>query len=244
MALSWSMDKIGPICRSAIDAALVYDVIRGEDPLDKSTTSTVFNYSTKTDLKKLKVGYLKTLFDATYPGKENDQQALETIRKMGVELVPLELPTSLPVVSIRLMLTAEAAAAFDDLTRSNKDSLLSNQLRWAWPNTFRTARFIPAVEYINASRLRQQLIEEYHRAAGDFDVIISPSFGGTQLLTTNLTGHPCVVVPNGFNENKSPTSISFLGKLYGEAAPLLLARAYQEVTEWEDLIPPLFQHRK
>jgi Asp-tRNA(Asn)/Glu-tRNA(Gln) amidotransferase A subunit family amidase len=241
MALSWSMDKIGPICRSAIDAALVYDVIRGEDPLDKSTTSTVFNYSAKTDLKKLKVGYLKTLFDASYPGKENDQQVLEIIRKMGVELVPLELPTSLPVVSIRLMLTAEAAAAFDELTRSNKDSLLSNQLRWAWPNTFRTARFIPAVEYINASRLRQQLIEEYHRVTNDFDVIISPSFGGTQLLTTNLTGHPCVVVPNGFNESKSPTSISFLGKLYGEAAPLLLARAYQEATEWEDLIPDYFK---
>ena len=241
MALSWSMDKIGPICRSAIDAALVYEVIRGEDPLDKSTTSTVFNYNAKTDLKKLKVGYLKTLFDATYPGKENDQQVLETIRKMGVELVPLELPTSLPVVSIRLMLTAEAAAAFDELTRSNRDSLLSNQLRWAWPNTFRTARFIPAVEYINASRLRQQLIEEYHRVTSDFDVIISPSFGGTQLLTTNLTGHPCVVVPNGFNESKSPTSISFLGKLYGEAAPLLLARAYQEATEWEDLIPDYFK---
>jgi Asp-tRNA(Asn)/Glu-tRNA(Gln) amidotransferase A subunit family amidase len=244
MALSWSMDKIGPICRSAFDAALVYEVIRGADELDKSTRSAVFNYAAKTDLKKLKVGYIKSLFDATYPTKENDQKVLEVIKSLGVELVEVELPSSIPVGAVRLMLTAEAAAAFDELTRSNKDSLLSNQLRWAWPNTFRTARFIPAVEYINASRMRQQLIEEYHKATKDFDVIISPSFGGTQLLTTNLTGHPCVVVPNGFNNSGSPTSISFLGKLYGEAAPLLLARAYQEATEWEDKQPPLFQTKK
>lgn len=241
MALSWSMDKIGPICRSAFDAALVYDIIRGADELDKSTRTSVFNYSAKTDLKKLKVGYIKSLFDATYPNKENDQKVLEVIKSLGVELVEMELPSSIPVGAVRLMLTAEAAAAFDDLTRSNKDSLLSNQSRWAWPNTFRTARFIPAVEYINASRMRQQLIEEYHKTTKEFDVIISPSFGGTQLLTTNLTGHPCVVVPNGFNNSGSPTSISFLGKLYGEAAPLLLARAYQEATEWEDKQPPLFQ---
>lgn len=244
MALSWSMDKIGPICRSAFDAALVYDVIRGADELDKSTRSAVFNYAAKTDLKKLKVGYIKSLFDAAYPNKENDQKVLAVIKTLGVELVEVELPSSIPVGAVRLMLTAEAAAAFDELTRSNKDSLLSNQLRWAWPNTFRTARFIPAVEYINASRMRQQLIEDYHQATKEFDVIISPSFGGTQLLTTNLTGHPCVVVPNGFNNSGSPTSISFLGKLYGEAAPLLLARAYQEATEWEDKQPPLFQTKK
>lgn len=244
MTLSWSMDKIGPICRSAFDAALVYEVIRGADELDKSTRPAVFNYAAKTDLKKLKVGYVKSLFDATYPNKENDQKVLAVIKSLGVELVEVELPSSIPVGAVRLMLTAEAAAAFDELTRSNKDSLLSNQLRWAWPNTFRTARFIPAVEYINASRMRQQLIEEYHKVTKDFDVIISPSFGGTQLLTTNLTGHPCVVVPNGFNNSGSPTSISFLGKLYGEAAPLLLARAYQEATEWEDKQPPLFQVKK
>jgi Asp-tRNA(Asn)/Glu-tRNA(Gln) amidotransferase A subunit family amidase len=118
---------------------------------------------------------------------------------------------------------------------------LTNQVRGAWPTIFRTARFIPAVDYINASRARQQLIEAYHQITKEYDVIISPSFGGTQLLTTNLTGHPCVAVPNGFNENGSPTSISFLGKLYGEAAPLLVARAFQEATDWEDKQPPLFK---
>lgn len=241
MALSWSMDKIGPICRSAFDCALIFNVIRGEDGLDKSVSASTFNYSATSDLKKLKVGYLKSLFDAAYPTKENDLKALEVIKSLGVELVELELPASIPVASIRLMLTAEAAAAFDDLTRSNRDTLLSNQVRGAWPNIFRTARFIPAVDYINASRARQQLIEAYHQVAKDFDVIISPSFGGTQLLTTNLTGHPCVVIPNGYSENGSPTSISFIGKLYGEAAPLLLARAYQLHTDWEDQQPPLFK---
>lgn len=241
MALSWSMDKIGPICRSALDCALVFETIRGEDGVDKSVSSSTFNYSAKTDIKKLKVAYLKTLFDVDYPTKANDLKALEVIRALGVEPVAIELPVSIPVGSIRLMLAAEAAAAFDDLTRSNRDSLLTNQSRGAWPNIFRTARFTPAVDYINASRARNELIQAYHQATKEYDVIISPSFGGTQLLTTNLTGHPCVVVPNGFTESGSPTSISFLGKLYGEAAALLVARAYQEATEWEDNHPSLFE---
>ena len=139
------------------------------------------------------------------------------------------------------MLTAEAAASFDELTRSNRDSLLTDQRKNAWPNTFRAARFFPAVDYINASRIRTELVKEYYEKTKNFDVIISPSFGGTQLLTTNLTGNPCVVVPNGFNDKGTPTSISFLGKLYGEAAAISLARAYQEATEWDEKVPPLFR---
>ncbi|MBP9924675.1 MAG: amidase [Cyclobacteriaceae bacterium] len=241
MALSWSMDKIGPLTRSALDCAIVFDAIRGTDGLDNQVRVAAFNYSARTDLKKLKVGYLKTLFDAKYPTKANDEKALEVIKSFGVELIPVELLTDIPVSALRLMLTAEAAAAFDELTRSNRDSLLVNQSQWAWPNSFRTARFIPAVEYINASRIRQQLIQEYYAITKDFDVIIAPSFGGTQLLTTNLTGHPCVVVPNGYNDKGSPTSISFLGKLYGEATIVSLAHAYQQATEWENKVPPLFK---
>ncbi len=124
------------------------------------------------------------------------------------------------------MLTAEAAAAFDELTRSNQDDQLTDQRRQAWPNIFRAARFIPAVEYINASRVRQNLIEAYHQLTKDFDVIVSPTFGGSQLLITNLTGHPCLVAPNGFNDKGSPTSISFLGKVYGEASLISLVHAY------------------
>jgi len=241
MALSWSMDKIGPITRSALDCAIVFDAIRGTDGLDNQVRDAAFNYSAKTDLKKLKVGYLKTLFDADYPTKANDQKTLAVIKSLGVELIAVELPSDIPVSAVRLMLSAEAAAAFDELTRSNRDSLLVNQSRWAWPNTFRAARFIPAVEYINASRIRQQLIQEYYAKTKDFDVIIAPSFGGTQLLTTNLTGHPCVVIPNGFNDKGSPTSISFLGKLYGEANVVSLVHAYQQVSEWENMVPPGFK---
>ena len=241
MALSWSMDKIGPICRSVLDCAIVLESIRGADGLDSHVRNASFNYSAKTSIKKLKVGYLKTLFDADYATKANDQKALDVLKSLGVELIPISLPSNIPVAAIRLMLTAEAAAAFDELTRSNRDSLLTDQRKFAWPNSFRAARFIPAVEYINASRIRYQLIQDYYLKTKDFDVIVSPSFGGTQLLTTNLTGHPCVVVPNGFTEKGSPTSISFLGKLFGEAKAIYLAHAYQQASEWDEMNPPFFK---
>ncbi|MFZ5970483.1 MAG: amidase [Bacteroidota bacterium] len=240
MALSWSMDKIGPICRSALDCALVLEAIRGTDLLDKHVKNAAFNYAAKTDLKKLKVGYLQSAFEADYATRANDEKALEIIRSMGVELIPVDMPT-IPAQPIRLMLVAEAAAAFDELTRLDLDDQLTDQRKQAWPNIFRAARFIPAVEYINASRMRQQLIEAYHQQLGDFDVIVAPSFGGGQLLTTNLTGHPCLVVPNGFTAQGSPTSISFLGKLFGEATLASFAQAYQERTQWEEMNPPAFK---
>ena len=146
MALSWSMDKIGPICRSALDCAIVLNIIRGTDGLDQHVRNASFNYSAKTDVRKLRVGYLKNHFDESYPTKENDLRSLEILRGLGVVLQPVDLTTSLPLASVRLMLVAEAAAAFDELTRSNRDSLLVNQKKNAWPNSFRSARFVPAVE--------------------------------------------------------------------------------------------------
>lgn len=219
MTLSWTMDKIGPICRSALDCGIVLNAIA---PVSISP-------------KKLKVAYLKAQYS------KNDSAALKVIASMGYDPVPVELPAGIPISGIRIMLTAEAGAAFDALTRENIDDQLTDQTKGAWPNTFRAARFIPAVEYVNASRARKQLIEEYHKKLGEYDVIISPSFANGQLLTTNLTGHPCLVVPNGFNDQGSPTSISFLGKLYGEAALVAFARAYQEASDWDEKIPPLFK---
>lgn len=241
MALSYSMDKIGPLCRSVLDCALVFDAIRGVDDLDRATRAAAFNFDAKTNIKRLKIGYFKNWFDAKYSAHDNDQKSLEVLKSLGVELVPVEWDSKIPITAVRLMLTAEAAASFDELTRSNRDSLLTDQRKWAWPNTFRAARFIPAVEYINASRLRQALIQEFYEKTKNFDVIVTPSFGGSQLLTTNLTGNPCVVVPNGFNDKGSPTSISFIGNLFGEAALISLAHAYQQATDWEDKVPPLFK---
>ena len=241
MALSWSMDKIGPICRSTLDCALVFDAIRGEDGFDSSVKSFAFNYDANADIKKLKVGYLKTLFEKDTANKEQHAKSLALLQSQGIELVPVELPSDLPVDAISFIISTEGAAAFDEMTRTDRDSLLTDQRKWAWPNTFRAARFIPAVEYINALRIRKLLIEEYHQKTKDFDVIVAPSFEGDQLLMTNLTGHPCLVLPNGFNKKGSPTSISFLGKLYGETALISIGRKIQEATEWEDMAPPLFK---
>jgi Asp-tRNA(Asn)/Glu-tRNA(Gln) amidotransferase A subunit family amidase len=147
----------------------------------------------------------------------------------------------IPLNSLRIILTAEASAAFDDLTRSDRDTLLRSQSGWSWPNTFRSGRFIPAVEYIQANRHRTELMMQMEAFMNDIDVLIAPSFGGNQLLVTNLTGHPCIVVPNGFNRNGNPTSISFIGNLYDEASILLAARTYQEATGFDEEHPPLFQ---
>jgi Asp-tRNA(Asn)/Glu-tRNA(Gln) amidotransferase A subunit family amidase len=137
------------------------------------------------------------------------------------------------------ILSAEAAAAFDDLTRSSQDDLMVRQIQNAWPNVFRQSRLIPAVEYIQANRFRTIVMEAMKDIMADIDVYVAPSFVGSNLLLTNLTGHPCVVLPNGFRENGTPTSISFMGRLFGEAQTLALARAYQEATDFHLRHPTL-----
>lgn len=243
MALSWSMDKVGPICRSAFDCALVFNSLLGPDGLDQCVTAYPFNYNTSIDFKKLKIGYLKSIFDKDDENRANDSITLGQFRKMGFTLTPVALPdsTTIPVKSLAIILVAEAAAAFDDLTRTNKDDELNLQDKNAWPNIFRAAQFIPAVQYIQANRLRYKLIQEMYAVMKQFDVIIAPSFGGNQLLLTNLTGNPCVVVPNGFDKKNHPTSISFIGNLYDEATLLAFAKLYQDATEFHKQKPPVFR---
>ena len=238
MALSWSMDKLGPITRSVEDCAIVFDAIRGIDEKDPSTIETAFNYQHPLDLTSLRIGYLKEAFEADTLNLETNLATLRTLREMGVELIPVELP-DYPTYAMSIILSAEAAAAFDDLTRSGKDSLLVRQIKNAWPNVFRAARFIPAVEYLQANRLRYMVIQEMHTIMKTVDVYVAPSFG-ENLLLTNLTGHPCVVVPNGFNEEGSPVSISFTGRLFDEATLLSVARQYQDATDFHRKHPPLF----
>src|SRR5690606_31297316 len=182
--------------------------IRGPDGKDGTVAWAPFNYNARKPVRELKVGYIKSYFDADTVNRQKNEAILEVVRKLGIEPVEVKLPEKIPVSALSIILVAEAAAAFDELTRSDRDSRVVRQDKNAWPNYFRSARFIPAVEYINALRIRDILIRQYHEATKEFDVIITPSFGGNQLLMTNLTGHPCLVLPHGFNEKGSPVSIS------------------------------------
>jgi len=242
MALSWSMDKIGSICRSVEDCALVFDAIYGPDGLDLSVVDAPFAWDANLDVTKLRVGYVKSAFEQEREEQEEwksyDEATLEVLAGMGVSLVPIELP-DLPIGAMSFILSAEAAAAFDDLTRGGQDESMVRQIQNAWPNVFRQSRLIPAVEYIQANRFRTIVMEAMNDIMADIDVYVAPSFIGSNLLLTNLTGHPCVVLPNGFRENGTPTSISFMGRLFGEAETLALARAYQEATDFHLRRPAL-----
>jgi Asp-tRNA(Asn)/Glu-tRNA(Gln) amidotransferase A subunit family amidase len=239
MALSWSMDKIGAICRSVEDCALVFEAIHGPDGKDLTVVDLPFNWDPGLDLKSLRVGYLKKSFEKDSPTKKNDEASLGVLRSLGIELIPFALPEDLPVEAISFILDAEAAAAFAELTLSNRDDLLVRQGKNAWPNVFRQANFIPAVAYIQANRVRTLLMEEMAEKMKLIDVYVAPSSDDNNVLLTNLTGYPAVVVPNGFDEKGLPTSISFIGNLFGEAKTLRVAQAFQEATSFHRKHPLL-----
>jgi Asp-tRNA(Asn)/Glu-tRNA(Gln) amidotransferase A subunit family amidase len=239
MALSWSMDKPGPLCRNAADCALVFEAIRGRDPADPVTVDVPFPYDEGVTPAALRIGYVASAFEGDRRGVELDRQVLDVLRGLGADLIPLELPDR-PVQAMRVVLSAEAAAAFDELTLSGRDSLLRRQDAGAWPNAFRSARFIPAVEYLQASRWRRVLQEDMDTLLTGVDAYVVPSFEGANLLITNLTGHPCVAVPSGFLDNGDAVSVTFCGRMYGEAEALAVARAYQEATPWDERHPAAF----
>jgi Asp-tRNA(Asn)/Glu-tRNA(Gln) amidotransferase A subunit family amidase len=291
MALSWTMDKLGPICRSVQDCALVLDVIHGPDGKDLSAGASIdFHWNPDADWRSLRVGYFKSDFDPlpalqlkeavagetpedtkkredanaaaqdeytrrTYD-KKYEQATLDKLTKMGVNLVPVELP-KLPWDAMVPLLTAEAAAAFDDLTMSGRDKLLTEQGPEDWPNDFRIARFYPAVEYIQANRARTLGVRQFAKLFEKVDVIVTPSTD-EQLIATNLTGNPAVILPNGLrgadapappaiddgNHDNiggpgTPVSITFLGALYQDAKLAAFSHAYQEATGFLKLHPKL-----
>ncbi len=246
MALSWTMDKLGPITRSAAGSALVYDAVRGADPRDPSTVDAPFPFEAPTDPTTLRVGYVEAAFEEDYDNQQADQQTLEVLRSMGVDLQAVEMPTDLPVGAMLNTLDVEAATAFDELTRSDGIDELVRQGENTWPNVFRTARFVPAVEHLQMSRLRVDLMEAMHETMADLDVLVSPSFQGGTLGITNLTGHPAVCLPNAFRPvddgpeaRRQPGSITFVGALYRDAAALQLAHAYQQETDFHTRRPPM-----
>lgn len=292
MALSWTMDKLGPICRAVEDCAIVMSTIHGPDGHDLSTRDAAFNWNAAFDWKQLRVGYFKDEFEPAKhaddeqtktPTTETDEEkkrrekmqreiagsrarreydrrydlaALDKLRAMGVSLIPVELP-KLPYDAMTALLTAEAAAAFDDLTMTGRDKLLTEQGQYDWPNDFRVARFYPAVEYIQANRARSLAIAAWTKLFTQVDVIVTPT-PGDQLVATNLTGHPAVILPNGVRGSDAPVpptvdegdddsiggpgtpvSITFLGGHYQDAKLCAFARAYQQASGFEKLHPKL-----
>ncbi len=255
MALSWSLDKIGPMCRSVEDCALVFSAIYGPDGLDMSLTPEPFTWDPALDPRSLRIGYVASAFTAADAGDTdahhrpageelqrvndvNSAAVLDEMRAQGFELMPIELPDT-DIQGLWVILAAEAAAAFDQITRAGSVDALTRQDDDAWPNVFRAARFIPAVEYINANRVRSQIIADMARLMNDVDVFISPSYGGRTLGLTNMTGHPTVVLPNGFTNKRTPTSITFVGGLHQEAETLAVAKAYQDGADWHRQYPNL-----
>ncbi|MCW3089695.1 MAG: amidase [Ferruginibacter sp.] len=243
MVLCWSLDKTGPICRSAEDAAVVFYYLKGRDDKDASAVNRAFNYTGKVNFGKLRVAYIANYFKKL-PKDASQWKVIETYRKLGADVTPVDFPDSLiyPVELVSVILSAESAAAFDELTRSNRDDLIRRQDKDFWPNSFRVSRMIPAVEYINANRHRSELIGSMNQFMKNYDVIIAPTFAGNQLSITNLTGHPVVVFPIGFTSKGLPESITLIGNLYEEATILAAAKAYQDATLFNKQHPAMFMH--
>ena len=290
MALSWTMDKLGPICRAVEDCAIVLNSIYGPDGQDLSVREAAFNWNADLDWKSLRIGYFKSEFDpipalklpepkpnetaeekkhreernvartAAYARRVYDRHydlaALEKLKALGVNLIPVELP-KLPYSAMTPLLTAEAAAAFDDLTMTGRDKLLTMQGPEDWPNDFRVSRFYPAVEYIQANRARTLAIRELSKVFEQVDVVVTPT-NGDQLTATNLTGHPALILPNGLRGEDAPkppkvddgnnddiggpgtpVSLTFLAGHYQDAKLCAFARVYQEATGFHKLHPKL-----
>jgi Asp-tRNA(Asn)/Glu-tRNA(Gln) amidotransferase A subunit family amidase len=245
MALSWSMDKVGPICRTVEDCAVVFEAIFGPDDRDNTIIDLPFNWDPGFDISKLRIGVFEKYFNKELMGnpkkgkwkafREQEQklcnQVLSTLRKLGANLKPLDF--DLPDLGTGFILTTEAAAAFEEFSRGSADDLVKKS---HWPDTFRHRRFIPAVEYIQANRYRTLLIEKMQEVMKDIDVFVEVAHSNTQL--TNLTGHPAVIVPCGFIDGR-PIAIVFVGKLFGEAETLAVAKAYQDATDFHLKYPAL-----
>jgi Asp-tRNA(Asn)/Glu-tRNA(Gln) amidotransferase A subunit family amidase len=245
MALSWTMDKIGPICRGVEDCALVLHAIHGPDGRDRSVASDPFNWSPRKPLGTMRIGVLQAAFDRLQgANKDIYMQALADLTKAGVAMKPVDYQEDMG--QIRFLLEAEGAAAFDDITRNGQVRNLKGQAAGDWPNTFRTSRLIPAVEYIRAQRARTLLVEKFEKFMSDWDAIVMPA--NALLTTTNLTGNPQVVVKCGFADAtlqdgstkvKVPRNIGFLGRIYDEGSPLRVALAYEQATQWHKQHPPM-----
>jgi Asp-tRNA(Asn)/Glu-tRNA(Gln) amidotransferase A subunit family amidase len=240
LTISWSLDKIGPMARSVEDCAIVLEAIAGPDRRDASVADVPYAWNPDRPLSSVRVGYFKAAFDAPRSGKARDDAVLRTLSRLGVTPVPVQLPTDLPVNSL-LLVRVEAAAAFDEIARLDGIDLLEDQSVDGWPAYIRAARLVPAVDYIQANRIRTLLMQRFDEIFRNVDVFLAPTFG--VMPVTNLTGHPCVVAPNGFDAEGVPTSISFIGRPFGESELCTVARAWQSQTEFHEQHPLPFSEQ-
>ena len=235
------MDKLGPMCRSAEDCALVFGSIYGPDGQDLTVHQAPFIWDARVTPRQLRIGYFQKAFERDekeYASKPFDLATLDVLRSLGANLIPVELP-ELPYNTMSLILSAEAGAAFDEYTRAGHVDRMVRQGRNTWPTVFRAAHFIPAVDYINANRVRTMAMRAWAELFQNLDVIVTPTSAPNQLLATNLTGHPALILPNGFRDDGTPVSITFLGDLFGESKILALGHAYQSATDFHRRQPAL-----
>jgi Asp-tRNA(Asn)/Glu-tRNA(Gln) amidotransferase A subunit family amidase len=242
MTLAWTSDRIGPICRSAEDAAIVFAYIHGADKEDRASRTMPFNYTGNIDLKSLKVGYAQNYID-TLPANSAERNVINTLQKAGVAVTPIDFPSNLHTNDLLVTIwAAESAAAFDPLTRSGDDEKMVQQWQSRYPNMFRSARLIPAVEYLNVCRLRYQIMQQVYPLLSKYDVIIVPSMAEEPMALTCLTGNPCVTLPAGLATNGAPPSITFIGgKLYSEATITAFAKRFEQLTKYNAEHPEMFK---
>ncbi|MBI5431228.1 MAG: amidase [Planctomycetes bacterium] len=234
MALSWTMDKVGPIARTVADCATVFAAIHGADPRDESSVDAPFVDLGTVDVRGWKVGYVPGDFgDAAIEARR-----LKELADLGCELVPIELP-EYPLGELFVILTSEAAAAFDQLTDRGLDAALVQQDESAWPNTFRVARLAPAADYLRACRIRRLLMLDIARLFERVDVIVHPSLSGKWLVLENLTGNPSVCVPTELGAEGSPGSLSFTAAVFDDTRALAIAEAWQRATGFQLAHPSL-----
>lgn len=254
MELSWTMDKVGPMCRSVEDCVLAFNAIYGPDGRDESVVDAAFTWNPAAPLSGYRIGYVRSDFEAQPAGQggrgggrgganptqqqaaaerlQNMQQVLTVMQSLGAQLEPVDLP-DFPANALSFVLSVESAAAFDDLLRSRGTDTMTNS---SWPATFRAHRFVPAVEYIRAQRIRTLLMREWDTFMSRYDAFLSSNNAG--LAATNLTGHPAIALKCGF-VNNLPQALMVTGRLYDEAAICRIALAYEQATEWKDRHPTL-----
>ena len=239
MTLCASLDKLGVLARSAEDAALVFEVIRGPDGRDHSVVKAGFEWDNRTGISGMRVGVLKADLQEDKAGRTNHEAVVEWLRKAGAVIEDVALP-KYEGGALGMILMAEASASFESWVRDGRAEGLVQQEKGSWPNQFRAARLIPAVEYLEANRGRGELAEAMEAMLVKYDAVLAPAWVGETLGFSNFSGHPCVVIPDGAKEGSKPATVCLIGRWFGESALLRVARAYQAGSTWHRARPPGF----